>query len=510
MSFVQAALNSSPYPAIDRFCAPHVAEDVWKKIHLRHGAALLSIHPILHYHRVRVIHGREERVLARYRKYKEVAYAELDSHYYAALTPNDPYYEGLYPSSQYGNVNQWGLPFVNAPSAFTALEAIPQGAYLAVIDTGIDLTHPDLQGNIARDTSGNVLGYNFVAGTNEPSDDNGHGTHVSGIAAAVTNNALGVAGISFNTVQIMPIKVLDANGAGATSMIADGILFAADHGADVINLSLGGSNYSQTLQNAISYAWNKGLAIVCAAGNNGSSAPDYPAGCNYALSVAALDQTGQPAFFSNSGEDLGIAAPGVAYLSTMPTYTVTLNSYGYENNYDALSGTSMAAPVVSGLCAALIAYAKSHNAALRGADTIAIVEQTAGSADRGWNPATGYGPLHAAKAVSPQPATGFPGSIRGQVIDSFGNAVSGAVVTAVNETTTTGADGMFRFANLTGGTYQVSASAGGNATTTPVSVSPGSDSFVSLTVTPAQTAVPCSWFLASARSLAKSMRKMEP
>ena len=190
---------------------------------------------------------------------------------------------------------------------------------------------------------GNIVGgFNAITGTTNPADDHGHGTHVAGIAAAVVNNSVGVAGVAGGA-KIMPVKVLGSNGYGYSTDIIEGIIWVADNGADVINLSLGMYDYSQAIQDAVNYAYNKGIVIVAAAGNDNISYPSYPAACSNVISVAAIRQNLAKASFSNYGSTIDIAAPGENIYST--TYN---GSYGYMN------GTSMASPFVAGVAALIL------------------------------------------------------------------------------------------------------------------------------------------------------------
>jgi thermitase len=216
---------------------------------------------------------------------------------------------------------------------------------IAILDTGIDQNHEDLAAKI-------VANKNFTS-SRSVDDKYGHGTHVAGIAAAITNNRKGVSGVGFNT-SLMNVKVLGDNGSGYYSWIANGITWAANNGAKVINMSLGGSSSSTTLKSAVDYAWGKGCVIVAAAGNDNTSAPLYPAYYDNCIAVAATDQNDAKASFSNYGSWVDIAAPGVGIFSTLPNHN---NRIGITN-YGSLSGTSMATPHVAGV-AALVFAAKS-------------------------------------------------------------------------------------------------------------------------------------------------------
>ncbi|MCL4426664.1 MAG: S8 family serine peptidase [Firmicutes bacterium] len=388
----------------------------------------------------------------------QVLYAEPNYLAQATYLPNDPYYAGDYQTSRDGRQHQWALPKVNAPAAWDVTRSLNTGLLLAIIDTGIDYAHPDLSAKVARDSAGQVLGYNFVANTADPRDDNGHGTHVSGIAAAATDNSTGIAGISFNSVKIMPIKVLDAAGSGTYSVIVNAIVWAADNGARVISMSLGGGSYSQALQDACNYAWAKGVAIVAASGNDGRKTISYPGGNNHVLAVGASDEQDAIASFSNWGIDVGFAAPGVHILSTMPTYDVNLTTAsGFYKNYDSLSGTSMATPFVGGLAAMLLAQNPSQSNVWALQQIQRTADNVSGTANGGWNIHYGYGRINAANAVtnSLRPAT--VGSFYGQVVNQAGLPVSSATVTAGGLSYKTGSNGMFRLANLPAGNYTVTA-----------------------------------------------------
>lgn len=252
-------------------------------------------------------------------------YAEPNYRMKAVRDPNDPYF-----SSQYG------LARLKCPASWDITMG-SDAVVIAIVDTGVDLDHPDLAAKL-------VPGTDFVNGDDVPDDDNGHGTHCAGIAAAATNNSLGVAGVAPNC-KIMPVKVLDASGNGYLSTVAQGIRYAADGGAKVISLSLGSTAASQTLQQAVNYALSKGALVVAAAGNEGTTVRFYPAACNGVVSVAASDSSDARAAFSNYGSWVSVAAPGVRILSTWPG-----DAYAYA------SGTSMATPFVAGAAAVLFSY----------------------------------------------------------------------------------------------------------------------------------------------------------
>src|SRR5881396_619 len=326
------------------------------------------------------------RLMARLKREPNIESVALDYVMEAMFVPNDPYYSTAYPTTKYGNISQWAPQFIGAPQAWNSTLGDPS-IVIAIVDTGIDADHPDLAGKV-------VLTKNYVKGE-RASDSFGHGTHVAGIAAANINNGTGIAGIC-GRCSLMSVKVLGADGSGLTSDVASGIAYATDSGARVINLSLGSSSRTTIARDALDYALNHNALPVVAMGNASS---DFVGDLGYwysALSVGALDQQGAKAFFSNFGLQTDVTAPGVAVLSTMPTYSVTLNTqYGYKTNYDALSGTSMAAPVVSGLAGLLL----SRNPALTAVQVKGIIESSAGDG-ASFDLTSGFGLVHAAKAVA--------------------------------------------------------------------------------------------------------------
>jgi len=275
--------------------------------------------------------------------------------------------------------NLWGIKKIKADCAWdTNIGA--GNIRVAVVDTGVDYNHEDLAGTV-------IKGYDFVNNDNDPKDDQGHGTHVAGTIAATINNNKGVVGVGPN-VKILAVKVLGANGSGSYSGVAKGIIYAADNGARVINLSLGGGP-SQTVKNAVDYAWSKGVLLACAAGNSAptTTAPGYPAAYPSCLGVAATDQNDQRASFSQYAPD-GVAAPGVTILSTTMG-----NTYGNKN------GTSMATPHVAGLAGLLFAQNPNRtNARVRQI----LIATTDDIGAPGKDPIFGFGRINAQKAVNYQ------------------------------------------------------------------------------------------------------------
>lgn len=311
-------------------------------------------------------------VLQSLSKDSTVEYAQPNYTYTAIQIPNDPSYNA-----------QWGLPRIKANLAWD-ISWGNDSITIAVVDTGVDANHPDLSANL-------VYGYNAITNTSNTDDDQGHGTHVAGIASGIINNNRGIAGVSGKS-KIMPIKALSSTGSGYTSDIGEGIMWAADRGAKVINLSLGGPYYDQYLQDSVNYAYNKGALIIAAAGNSNTSAPSYPAALNNVVAISAVDQSNSRASFSNYGSYIDLAAPGVSIYST--TYD---GGYGYK------SGTSMAAPFVAG--AAALIWSLDNNKSAGEIET--ILKSTA--YDLGYlgrDDAFGYGLIdvyNAIKVIEPSP-----------------------------------------------------------------------------------------------------------
>ncbi len=305
-----------------------------------------------------VRYGSNEDPLYAASKLKELSYIEWAEPQYVrrlAVVPNDP-----------GLSSEYNLALIQAEKAWNISEG-DTSVIIGIVDTGVDWSHPDLYANIwhnphwQSDTKfpGDSIGWDFGGNGNgnNPTPDNNpiednpyHGTLVAGTADAVTNNSVGVAGIGFRC-KIMPVKVTQANQIDPTTGDPyviygfDGIKYAVDNGAKVINCSWGGGGYSNAEQEVIDYANSKGVLVVAAAGNDGVSEPFYPASYNHVLSVAATDQNDAVASFSNYGENIDVCAPGVGIYSTWE-----------PNNYTYGTGTSFSSPLAAGLAALVFSH----------------------------------------------------------------------------------------------------------------------------------------------------------
>lgn len=268
--------------------------------------------------------------------------------------PEEPISEGtIVPNDTLYSKYQWNLPQIATESGWNVSKG-SNDIVVAVIDTGVQIDHPDLQGRL-------VEGVNVVDPSSPPEDDVGHGTHVAGIISAAVNNGEGVAGMTWYT-KIMPIKALDSTGAGSTYSVAEGILWAVDHGANVINMSLGNYAEAEFLHDALKYAFDRGVVLVAASGNDNTDRPGFPAAYPEVLAVAATDPDQTRAEYSNYGDYIDIAAPGTSIPSTYP-----------GSRYAALSGTSMASPHV----AALASLVRAVNPQLSNEEVMNVLRRTA-------------------------------------------------------------------------------------------------------------------------------------
>jgi serine protease len=251
----------------------------------------------------------------------------------ASFVPNDPKY-----------TEQWHMTRVGAERAWEY--SCGRGVTVAVIDTGVACYDkgPFMKGSDLAGTRC-VSGHNFVSKNTDAYDDHGHGTHVAGTIAQTTNNGLGVAGLAY-CANLMPIKVLSGRGSGTNTDVAEGIRFAADHGAQIMNLSLGSAFPSKVIENAVNYALKRGVMVVAAAGNSGRSV-GYPAAYKGVIAVSATDKNDNVAWFSSRGPQVVIGAPGVG----ITQQTVCDGGKNKCEVFGVFNGTSMASPHVAGAAA---------------------------------------------------------------------------------------------------------------------------------------------------------------
>ena len=332
-----------------------------------------------------------------------VEYAEPNYAVQAFYTPTDPEY-----------VSQTYLADMQIPEAWDVTKG--EGVVVAVIDTGVDTAHPDLTANMlvnsgedGLDTNGNDrrtnlidddndgyvdnwMGWNFVDGNNDARDGHGHGTHLAGIIAAQMDNSLGISGIAPNA-RILPIKALDNTGFGSYSQVAQAIIYAVDHGAQVINLGFGGTANSELLVAATDYAYANGVIVVAAGGNTGAQTLIYPAANPNVIGVSALDDKLTVANFSSYTNAIQVSAPGVGIYSTTP-----------GGKYAAMSGTSMSTAQISGVMALLLTQSKFNSP-----DTArdALFGSAVDLGDAGLDIHYGYGLVHAFDALSYVPGAVF-------------------------------------------------------------------------------------------------------
>jgi serine protease len=292
----------------------------------------------------------ESSILERLSRDPRVEHAEPMAIYRASFVPNDPLYAD----------KQWHLKRVNAERAWDY--TCGEGVTVAVIDTGVACydSGPFMKGtDLAGTRCGG--GYNFVDDTEEAHDDQGHGTHVAGTIAQTTNNGKGVAGLAY-CARLMPVKVLNKQGWGTLADVAEGIRYAADNGAQIINMSLGGSSPAAILGDAVRHAVSKGVLVIAAAGNNGR-AVGYPAAYEGVVAVSATDQNDNIAWFSSRGPQIAIGAPGVA----VTQQTICEGGRNKCELFGTFNGTSMATPHVAGAAALLMGQGVTEPNAVRSA-----------------------------------------------------------------------------------------------------------------------------------------------
>jgi len=381
-----------------------------KKINRRYRTSVLQTSRFAGFKRIKVrAKKRVMQMVELYNLEPDVEYAELNYYAYALFVPNDPYYS-----------DQWHFndasAGINIESAWDITTGEPN-VIIAVLDTGIAYEKhknfeqaPDLANTLF------VAGYDFIGGDEHANDDDGHGTHVTGTLAQSTNNNEGTAGVAFKC-SVMPVKVLSRRGVGSYTDIADGIYFAADNGADIINMSLGGAGDSVTLRDAVAYAYNEGVTIICAAGNEYEigNPPSYPAAYdNYCIAVGATKYDRSRAYYSNTGSYLDLVAPG-------GDLDVDQNGDGYGDGilqqtfgsnpkdwgYWFFTGTSTSAPHVSGIAALLISTGVTGPDAIREALEVTAIDL----GPSGWDDEFGWGFVDAYAALNYY--NGVPGDFTG-------------------------------------------------------------------------------------------------
>ncbi len=312
-----------------------------------------------------------------------------------AVATNFPVHAEFHPNDPYFNcIGQWGVCKIGADSAWDVTLG-SRSVVVAVVDTGVWWTHEDLQANMwVNPSDGTSHGYDFIDGDRNPMDNDPsglyHGTGVAGVIAAITDNNVDIAGVA--QVRVMALRSLGSNGQGSSLNTSQAIHWAAQHGAKIINLSLGTNETfggPTDIQLAIDYAWSQGALVVAAAGNGGISTLDYPARLPNVVSVAAIDETGRKASFSNYGSGLDLAAPG--------TTIFTLGG-GTNSQLHTLQGTSFAAPFVSAAAALLL----SVDSNLTNVELWNILNSTAvqPGGGTGYNTNYGWGVVNAWNAIN--------------------------------------------------------------------------------------------------------------
>ncbi|MEO7650831.1 MAG: S8 family serine peptidase [Bryobacteraceae bacterium] len=371
-----------------------------------HGASIKQTLTKLNVHVIQVPEPALERVRDALSKTGLFTFVEQDAIASGAAVPNDPNY-----------VYQWHLTTISAPAAWD-INTGSAAVVVAVIDSGVDSTHPDLASKL-------VPGWSFLNGTSNTADVLGHGTAVAGAIAAATNNGVGVAGVSWNSL-IMPLVVLDSNNSASYSNIANAIIYAADRGVRIMNVSITGASSSSTMQSAINYAWSKGSVVFAAAGNSTSTALFYPASCENAVAVSSTGQTDALSYFSNSGSWIDLSAPGESIFTAFNG-----GGYGYK------SGTSFSSPIAAGVGS----LALSRKPSLSASALVSLLQQNSDDLGApGFDNSFGWGRVNAYKAVFAADGVVTDTVLPSVVISTPGNGttVSGTIQVAGTATDNVG------------------------------------------------------------------------
>ena len=414
---------------------PGVSNREIANINSKHGTSVIYTSPYAGFKRLHIPKGKSvPEMVEKYNRNPNVEYAEPDYIACASMVPNDYFYDVQwnFDNDEYGGINMEEAWDISSGA----------GVIVAVLDTGVayeDYMEGSIEYALAPDLAGTtfVYGYDFVNDDMHPNDDAGHGTHVTGTIAQTTDNGMGVAGIAYNA-RIMPVKVLNSSGSGYYSWIAEGIRYATANGAEVISMSLGGSQSSTTLEEALSYAYSNGVTIVCSSGNDGSSTTiSYPAAYDdYCIAVGATRYDEEVTYYSNGGSSLDLTAPGGQLYERRKMLDQNGDGYwdgilqqthdgsDYTNfGYYFYQGTSMAAPHVSGVAALLI----SEGIANTPDEVREALQSTAeDKGPTGWDSEYGWGIVDAYAALNYESAPNDP------PVANAGSPYSGTEDTAIS------------------------------------------------------------------------------
>jgi thermitase len=373
----------------------HLSEQAVQTVFAAHGASQVDSIPQIDVRVLQLRTANRDRVLQALQHNPNIEFAELNSIAAPSATTNDPYVV---------SGTEWHLAKIQALQAWDI--SIGTNAIVAICDTGVDPTQPDLVGKL-------LPGYNFYANNTNTSDDLGHGTEVAGTAAAQGNNGIGVAGVAWNAL-ILRIKISAPDGSASYSNIANAFTYAVDHGARVINISFAGSSSSSTLQSAADYVWNHNGVIFAAGGNAGTSAPQYPAACKGVIAVSATESDDTLATWSSYGSDISLSAPGDYILTTL-----------MGGGYAGAGGTSFSSPVAAGCAALLVGY----NPQLTNSGIVNLLENNCddlGAA--GYDIYFGYGRVNAYRTLL---AAGAPSLDTTPPVTSIASPASASIVSGI-------------------------------------------------------------------------------